>query len=83
MDYIKKTIKDFFYEFIEDIELGDEEDYFESGIVNSLFAMQLVLFIEKTFKLQLTGEDLDIKKMNTINAVVELVNKKLEKVGQE
>lgn len=79
MNYIKKTIKNFFLEFIDDVELGDEDDYFESGIVNSLFAMQLVLFVEKTFEIQLTGEDLDIKKMNTINAIVDLVNKKLEK----
>lgn len=80
MDYIKKTIKNFFSEFIGDVELEDGDDYFESGIVNSLFAMQLVLFVEKTFEIQLTGEDLDIKKINTINAVVDLVNTKLEKI---
>ena len=79
MDYIRETIKNFFFNFIDDVEFKDEEDYFELGIVNSLFAMQLVLFVEKTFKIELTGEDLDIKNLNTINAIVDLVNKKLKK----
>ncbi|WP_340158359.1 acyl carrier protein [uncultured Maribacter sp.] len=79
MDNIKKTVKNFFYQFIDDVEFEDDEDFFESGLVNSLFAMQLVLFIEKTFDIELVGEDLDIKNMNTINAIIELVNRKSEK----
>ena len=47
--------------------------------MNSLFAMQLVLFVEKTFKIQLEGEDLNMNNLNSINALAELVNRKLEK----
>jgi len=78
MDNIKVTIKNFFSKFIGDVVLEDDDDYFEMGIVNSLFAMQLVLFVEKAFGIQLAGDDLDIKNMNTINSVVDLVSKKLE-----
>ena len=41
--------------------------------------MQLVLFVEKTFKIQLEGEDLNMNNLNSINALAELVNRKLEK----
>lgn len=33
-------------------DLNDDEDLFESGIVNSLFAIQLMTFIEKSFALE-------------------------------
>ena len=81
MENIKTTIKNFFSNFIGDVILEDDDDYFETGIVNSLFAMQLVLFVEKTFGVELDGDDLDISNMNTLNAITGLVNKKLEKVS--
>ena len=77
MDNIKTTIKNFFSNFIDDVVLEDDDDYFELGIVNSLFAMQLVLFVEKTFGIELDSEDLDIKNMNTLNAIAGLVSKKM------
>jgi len=79
MDNIKTKIKNFFSNYIGDVVLEDDDDYFELGIVNSLFAMQLVLFVEKSFDVQLDGDDLDIKNMNTLNAITGLVSKKMAK----
>ncbi|MFD4556347.1 acyl carrier protein [Streptomyces sp. NPDC058469] len=53
--------------------LADEEDIFAAGIVNSLFAMQLVVFIEGEFQVTVTPEDLDIDRFRSISAIADLV----------
>ena len=73
---IKQMIKIFFAKFVGDMELDEEEDLFGSGLVNSLFAMQLVLYIEKEFNLKIANEDLDLKNFNSINAITNFVLKK-------
>ncbi|HJO92499.1 MAG TPA: phosphopantetheine-binding protein [Victivallales bacterium] len=75
-DKIKIKIKDFFSKFIGGIELDDNEELFSSGLVNSLFAMQLVLFIEKELEIKVKNEDLDLNNFQTINAITDFVFKK-------
>ncbi|MFE0250613.1 acyl carrier protein [Streptomyces sp. NPDC059010] len=53
--------------------LADEEDIFAAGIVNSLFAMQLVVFIEGEFQVTVAPEDLDIDRFRSISAIADLV----------
>jgi len=38
--------------------VNDDEDLFAAGLVNSLFAMQLVLFVEKKFSIKVENQDL-------------------------
>jgi methoxymalonate biosynthesis acyl carrier protein len=59
-----------------DIQLGDEDDIFELGFVNSLFAMELVLFIERTFAFELPNEDLTLDNFRTVRAMAELVGRR-------
>jgi acyl carrier protein len=54
-------------------EVGDNKDIFALGYVNSLFAMQLVLFVEKEFGLSLEPEDLDLERFRSIATITELV----------
>ena len=53
-----------------------DEDLFDSGIVNSLFAIQLVTFIEKTFGVVVTADDLDIDNFKSVNAIRQFVERK-------
>jgi methoxymalonate biosynthesis acyl carrier protein len=48
------------------------------GYVNSLFAMQLVAFLESEFHLRIDNEDLEIENFRSVNALVRLVEKKLK-----
>jgi acyl carrier protein len=57
--------------------LEDDKNFFSSGLVNSLFAMQLVLFVEKTFSIKVEIEDLDIANFSTLRAIAAFVEKKL------
>ena len=54
----------------------EDQDIFSTGLVNSLFAMQLVLSLEQEFSFEVADEDLDINNFNTVNALVNFVAKK-------
>jgi methoxymalonate biosynthesis acyl carrier protein len=70
---VRATVRGFLLRSINIPEVGDDEDLFESGIVNSLFAVQLTTFIEKTFRIEITSDDLDIANFKSLNAATDFV----------
>lgn len=56
-----------------DIEAS--QDIFALGFVNSLFAMELVMFVEKTFDVTIPNEELRIDNFRTANSIAELVSR--------
>ncbi len=50
-----------------------EDDFFAAGAVSSMFAMQLVVFIESTFDVEVAGDDLVIDNFRTVGAMTVLV----------
>ncbi|HHC25132.1 MAG TPA: acyl carrier protein [Desulfobacterales bacterium] len=75
-DENKGKIRTFLSRYIRNYELQDDEDIFASRLVNSLFAMQLVLFIEKNFQIKVENEDLDLKNFNTLNSISAFIERK-------
>lgn len=73
---IKTKIRAFLSKHLRNHEPGDDDDIFAQGLVNSLFAMQLVTFIETEFGLAVENEDLEIENFSTINAIAALVERK-------
>ena len=57
-------------------DLKEDDHLFETGIVNSLFAVQLMTFIEKTFAIEIGSDDLDIENFKSIKSTSEFVLKK-------
>jgi glutaryl-CoA dehydrogenase (non-decarboxylating) len=53
MDDIKVKIKVFLSRFFQTSGLREDDDFFTLGFVNSLFAMQLVTWVEKEFCIQI------------------------------
>ncbi len=72
----KAEIRAFLSRFFRTSELTDDADIFALGLVNSLFAMQLVLFIEQKFKVTIESDDLEIENFRTINAIAHLLERK-------
>ena len=70
-------IRKFLERFFRKHELQDDEDIFALGFVNSLFSMQLVMFIEKEFNIRIENTDLDLNNFRTINSITELVQSKI------
>jgi acyl carrier protein len=73
---IKETVRSFILSSINIPNLDDDDDLFESGVVNSLFAVQLMTFIEKTFALEVSMDDLDIENFKSLNATAAFVLQK-------
>jgi methoxymalonate biosynthesis acyl carrier protein len=70
---VKETLRNFVIRSISFPDLGDDDDLFESGLVNSLFAIQLMAFIEKNFGIEVEADDLDIKNFRSLNAATSFV----------
>ena len=73
---IKETVKRFISSSINIPNLDDDDNLFESGIVNSLFAVQLMTFIERTFGVEVGTDDLDIENFKSLNAMTSFVLQK-------
>jgi methoxymalonate biosynthesis acyl carrier protein len=70
---VKDAIRTFIHSSVAIPKLADDDDLFAGGIVNSLFAIQLVTFIEKKFGLELQTEDLEMRNFRSLNAATEFV----------
>ncbi|MEU5753708.1 acyl carrier protein [Streptomyces sp. NPDC047829] len=52
-----------------------DQDLFAVGGMSSLFAMQLVVHLEKTYSLVISGADLMLDNFRTVDAMVRLVGR--------
>jgi acyl carrier protein len=71
---MKSRIRAFVLGYVKDDELEDDENMFELGYVNSLFAMQLVLFVEKEFGISVPREELKLSNFQSVDAIAALVS---------
>jgi len=75
---IKRRIKRYFLQALP-FEIGDDEDIFHRAIVDSLFAIQLVAFVEEEFSISAEATDLDINNFCSVSALTRFVERKLVK----
>lgn len=71
----KEQIFQFFVQRNMTDGLTCDTELMDSGKVNSLFALEIVLYLEKTFKIKLKGKDINKNNFRTINAMAELVER--------
>ncbi|MEI5102645.1 phosphopantetheine-binding protein [Streptomyces sp. PmtG] len=57
--------------------VADDEDIFAAGLVNSLFAAQLVMFVEDGFGVTVADDELEIAHFSSVDAVTAFVTKKV------
>ncbi len=73
---IKQQVREFVSRFVRGHDLDDGEDIFATGFVNSMFAMQLVNFVETTFGITVESDDMEIDNFRSIDAISALVERK-------
>jgi len=73
---LKDKIRDFITRRLK-INIDDDVNLFASGLVDSLFAMELVLFVEKQFKIRVDNDDLDLKNFNSVCAIADFSMRKM------
>lgn len=74
---IEVKLRKFLAKYFRKHELQNDEDMFALGFVNSLFAMQLVMFLEKEFGIRIETKDLDLENFRSINNIIKLIETKL------
>ena len=75
---IRQQIHTFLAKYFKGYDLQDDEDIFSLGFVNSLFAMQIVLFVEQQLGVTVANDDLNIDNFRTINAMTDFIMSKKE-----
>lgn len=80
-DDLTARVRAFVHARTRDADLDDDTNMFEAGVVNSLFAMELVLFVEASFRLEVTTDDLDLENFKSISAVSSFVRRKTAAAG--
>ncbi len=73
---IRAKIREFSLASIPVPGLTDDDNLFESGIVNSLFAVEPMTFLERTFAVEVTQDDLDIANFQSIATAAGFVLRK-------
>lgn len=81
MDPERLKIREFLSRYFKGRDLQDDENIFATGFVNSLLAMQLVMFVEKEFQLALEDDDLDLENFKSVNTILGLVELKRTAAG--
>jgi acyl carrier protein len=73
---IAAPIRQFISRSFDNRIIQDDEDIFAAGFANSLFAMQLVGFVETEFGVEIESEDLEMVNFRSIDAIAGLVERK-------
>ena len=74
---MKSSIRDFLQKRIgQEVSFTDNDDIFKLGLVNSLFALELVVFLENSFNITVENEDLNLTNFSTLNNLEQFIQKK-------
>lgn len=75
MSDMRNQIRDFVQPRFPEAEIGDACDIFSTGVANSLFAMELVLFVERLLALQLPQDELTLDNFRSIDSMTALAGR--------
>lgn len=76
VDRIREFVKSNLIVFDEETPFEDGDNIFELGLVDSVFAIQLVSFIEEEFGIEVMDSDLDIANFSSVKRIAEFVEMK-------
>lgn len=71
-----ETVERELLEFLETktkASLTPDQDMFASGLVSSMFAMELVVHLEQAYRIAIVGADLKLDNFRTVRKMTELV----------
>ena len=74
---IKNKIRTFLNKYISNDFYENTDNLFAMGLVSSLFAMQLVAYLESNFDLTVDNSELDIDNFKSVDAISDFVGRKL------
>ena len=75
MENIKIKIREFIGKKNKKKTFEDSDDLFKLGFVDSLFALQLVMFVEKEFKIKVSNKEINEDNFRSVDAIAETVSR--------
>jgi acyl carrier protein len=60
-------------------ELGDDDSLLEARVIDSLGVLELVAYVEETFAIEVTDDDLTPENFESIGALARFVGKRSER----
>ena len=76
MNEIKTSLRGFLANLCDADKLGDDDDIFAGGFVNSLYLVQMLAFIQSEFSIELGEDDYDMNNFRSISAAASFVERK-------
>lgn len=73
MTDVRTRVREFVCTYVDAPELRDDLDIFRSGLANSLFALQLVAFVESQLGVIVTDQDLELDNFRSVDAIAQFV----------
>jgi methoxymalonate biosynthesis acyl carrier protein len=78
---VREKVREVVLRHTDGLPIGDDEDLFDGGYVNSLFVVQLVAWIEREYDLRLPLNELVLDDLRTIAAITGVIGTNL--AGEE
>jgi methoxymalonate biosynthesis acyl carrier protein len=70
---ITLKVRQFLEGYVLREDFSDDDDMFALGLVNSLMAMQMVLFLEKEFEVKFNNDELNIANFRSVSSIVNML----------
>lgn len=70
------SVRTFVGRHVGEEPVADGDDIFATGRVNSLFAVQLVMWVERTYDIAVSPEELNVGNFSSISAVADFIGHK-------
>lgn len=67
----------------DDAALQDADSFLETGILDSTGIMELILFIEESFQLKVTDDEMAPENLDSVDSLVAYVERKQAQVSQQ
>lgn len=72
---IEKRIKEFFVQKRKADNLEFDTDLFKNKVVDSLFAFEMVVFLEDTFKVRIKDSEITEDNFRSINSIADMIRR--------
>ena len=80
-DQVRQRVREYLRQSLS-VEVADDRDIFLAGFVNSLFAVQLVMFVEQDLGVPVDNEEMELDNFRSIDAIAAFVTRKTEAGGR-
>ena len=74
----EKVVMEFLGKYFDVSKVNKDANIFELGFVNSLFAMQMVSFLENVFDFEISNDELNLDNFKSINSILAFIDSKSE-----